>query len=147
MSETKIQMSVLPFLTPFEPAEPGALPLFRDWACGADGLLLVDSGHMTLLSGQEALRIWASKALRTAVARFAAYTADYGSELEELIGQPYTEAYIRAESQRMITEALLASPYIVEVGGASASMTGDGRLSVTANYRSVYGTADLEVFV
>lgn len=139
--------SVLPFLTPYEPTEPGALPMFREWSCDADGLLQVTDGHMTLLSGQEALRIWASKALRTAVARFAAYTTDYGSELEELIGQPYTEAYIRAESQRMITEALLASPYIVEVGGASASMTGDGRLSVTANYRSVYGAADLEVFV
>ena len=140
-------MSALPFLTPFEPPTPGALPLFREWACGADGLLQVTDGHMTLLSGQEALRIWASKALRTAVARFAAYTADYGSELEELIGQPYTEAYIRAESQRMITEALLASPYIVEVGQASTTLAGDGKLVVRVGYQSVYGANDVEVTV
>lgn len=140
-------MSVLPFLTPFEAVAAAPLPLFQEWKCNAAGELEVVDGRMQLLSGQEALRIWAGKALRTAVARFAAYSTDYGSELDELIGQPYSEAYIRAESQRMITEALLASPYIVEVGQASASMTGDGRLSVTVEYRSVYGTADLEVFV
>ena len=140
-------MSVLPFLTPFEEGTSPTLPLFQEWECDAAGALKVIDGRMRLLSGLDAVKVWAQKALRTPLARFAAYSVNYGSELEELIGQPYSEAYIRAESQRMITEALLASPYIVEVGGASASMTGDGRLSVTANYRSVYGTADLEVFV
>ena len=147
MSETKIPMSVLPFLTPPDTGS-ASLPLFQEWACDeATWELDLTDGRMQLLSGGPALRVWAQKALRTPLARFAAYTTDYGSELEELIGQPYSEAYIRAEAQRMVSEALLASPYITEVGQVSTTLAGDGKLVVRVGYQSVYGANDVEVTV
>jgi len=140
-------MSVLPFLTPPE-QEARALPLFTEWACDESTweLALAD-GRMQLLTGEPALRIWAQKALRTPLARFAAYSVSYGSELEALIGQPYSEAYIRAETQRMVSEALLASPYIAQVGQTTTAMAGDGKLVVRVNYQSIYGPTEVEVIV
>ena len=140
-------MSVLPFLTPFEAVAAAPLPLFQEWKCNAAGELEVVDGRMQLLSGEEALRVWAQKALRTPLARFAAYETDYGSELDDLIGKPYSEAYIRAEAQRMVTEALLASPYIVSVGAVAVSMAGDGKLQASGTYTSIYGTSTVEVTV
>ncbi len=140
-------MSVLPFLTPFEEGTSPTLPLFQEWKCNASGELEVVDGRMQLLSGEEALQVWAQKALRTPLARFAAYETDYGSELDDLIGKPYSEAYIRAEAQRMVTEALLASPYIVSVGAVAVSMAGDGKLQASGTYTSIYGTSTVEVTV
>lgn len=140
-------MSVLPFLTPFEEGTSPTLPLFQEWECDAAGALKVIDGRMRLLSGLDAVKVWAQKALRTPLARFAAYSVNYGSELEELIGQPYSEAYIRAEAQRMVSEALLASPYITEVGQVSTTLAGDGKLVVRVGYQSVYGANDVEVTV
>jgi len=140
-------MSVLPFLTPFEAVAAAPLPLFQEWECDAAGALKVIDGRMRLLSGLDAVKVWAQKALRTPLARFAAYSVNYGSELEELIGQPYSEAYIRAEAQRMVSEALLASPYITEVGQVSTTLAGDGKLVVRVGYQSVYGANDVEVTV
>lgn len=139
--------SVLPFLTPYEEGTSTTLPLFREWKCNAAGELEVIDGRMTLLSGGEALQVWAQKAVRTPLARFAAYETDYGSELEDLIGQPYSEAYIKAEAQRMVAEALMASPYIIDVGAVSVRMAEDGKLQVSGSYRSVYGETTVEVTV
>lgn len=139
--------SVLPFLTPYEEGTSTTPPLFQEWECDAAGALKVTDGRMQLLSGEEALQVWAQKALKTPLARFAAYETDYGSELEDLIGQSYSEAYIKAEAQRMVTEALLASPYIVSVGAVAVSMAGDGKLQVSGSYRSVYGESTVEVTV
>lgn len=140
-------MSVLPFLTPPDTGS-ASLPLFQEWACDeATWELDLTDDRMQLLSGGPALRVWAQKAVRTPLARFAAYSVNYGSELEELIGQPYSEAYIRAEAQRMVSEALLASPYITEVGQVSTTLAGDGKLVVRVGYQSVYGANDVEVTV
>lgn len=137
-------MSVLPFLTPYEPPAAGPLPLFREWACDVNGHLLVTDGRTQLLSGADALRVWVHKALRTARGRFAAYGIDYGTSLEDLVGQPYSEAFVQAEAQRMVGEALLASPYITGVGDVTVRMD-DGILQISASYTSIYGTDNAEV--
>lgn len=139
-------MSVLPFLTPYEPPASGPLPLLREWACDANGQLLVTDGRMRLLSGAEALQVWVQKALRTARGRYAAYGADYGSLLEALVGQPYSDAYAQSEARRLVSEALLASPYVTGVGDVAVFME-DGVLHVAASYTSVYGTGEAEVTV
>lgn len=139
--------SVLPFLTPFEEGTSPALPLFQEWECDAAGALKVIDGRMRLLSGLDAVKVWAQKALRTPLARFAAYGTDHGSELEDLVGQPYSEAFIRAEARRMVSEALLASPYITQVGDVTAAMIENGLLQITGSFQSVYGVFEVGVMV
>lgn len=138
-------MRVLPLMSSptVEPAE--ALPLFYEWAYdyAAERLLVVD-GRTTLLSGQEALKVWISKALRTPLVRFAAYSVDYGSEIETLIGESYSEGYVRAEVQRMVSEALLASPYIRSVGAVTVALDGP-LLQVSGSASTVYGDTEWEV--
>jgi phage baseplate assembly protein W len=54
---------------------------------------------------------WCQKALMTQRYRHLAYSSDYGSEFEDLIGQAYTHAAIESEIKRMTTEALMVHPY------------------------------------
>lgn len=140
-------MRVLPLMSSpvVEPAEK--LPLFREWAYDFNNeRLLVVDGRTQLLSGQEALKVWISKALRTPLAVFAAYSADYGSEVHSLFGDAYSEGYIKSEVQRMVSEALLASPYILGVGPLSVALDGD-TLTVCGEVSTVYGDTDLEVMM
>lgn len=53
---------------------------------------------------------WCQKALFTQRYRYLAYSSDYGSEYEELIGRPYNRAAIESEIERMTKEALFVHP-------------------------------------
>ena len=66
--------------------------------------------------------------------------------METLVGQPYSEAFIQAETQRMLSEALLASPYILAVGRVETGMD-DSVLRASINFDSVYGPSNVEVSV
>ena len=138
---------VLPLMTPPSAVTTPQLPLLKEWAYDFENerLLEVD-GRMELLSGLDALKIWAYKAVRTELGRWPAYSANFGSEVETLIGQPYSEAFIQAETQRMLSEALLASPYILAVGRVEANMD-DSVLRASINFDSVYGPSNVEVSV
>lgn len=65
--------------------------------------------------------VWAWKALHTERFRYEIYTWAYGSELESLIGQPYTGELKRAEAIRYVREALLINPYIRSVDDISVT--------------------------
>ena len=66
-----------------------ALPLFREWAVDwENGCFALRRGEPYLVSGDEALKIWAARALRPESQRFryTAWSADYGNELTLLLG-------------------------------------------------------------
>ena len=68
-----------------------------------------------MVEENEALKIWIYKALMTARYRYVTYTDDYGSELDDLTGVGLSFDIITLEIQRMITEALIYSPYITAI--------------------------------
>lgn len=59
-----------------------------------------------LIDGEQAIRQFIRKALLTTRSKFTAYTDDYGSELEYLIGEDVTDALLEAEVPRMVEEAI-----------------------------------------
>ena len=142
-------MSVFPFLAVPEAQPLGAksLPLYEEWAFDFDaGRMAVTDGRTHRVTDLEAMKVWMYKAVCTAKGRFRAYSPSFGSELESLIGSSYSLAAARAEAQRMVTEALLVSPYITSVSGVEADLAG-GVLSVRCSVVTVYGGTSLEVAV
>ena len=139
-------MSVFPFMaTPVTVTK--SLPLLEEWAFDFEtGRLLVVDGQMRRVTGLDALKVWMYKALCTAKGRFHSYTASFGSDLEKLVGSTYSPAAARAEAQRMVTEALMVSPYISAVVRVEAALEGM-QLAVKCSVETVYGSASLEVKV
>ena len=76
-----------------------------------------ETGQLTggVAEGKEAIKIWIWLALQTPRYRYYAYTWDYGSEFEDLIGKGYTEEYIEAEVQQMTEECLLINENIQSI--------------------------------
>jgi hypothetical protein len=139
-------MAIFPFLAaPVK--EPKSLPLLVEWAFDFDaGRLLVTDGQMHKVTGLDALKVWAYKALCTVRGRFAAYSDAFGSELERLVGSAYSPAAASIEARRMVTEALLVSPYIYSVSGVEAALEGS-TLAIRCTVATVYGSASWEVTV
>ena len=65
-----------------------ALPLLRDVAMDYEkGVPLFAGGNPVVVSGLEAVKSWAWRAIQTARYRYSSFSWDYGCELENLVGQ------------------------------------------------------------
>jgi phage baseplate assembly protein W len=86
----------------------------------------LESGEIGgLVDGDEALRQFIAKAIRTARFRFLIYDDDYGSELEDLIGEDVTPELLESEIPRVITEALIYDDRVAEVADFRIVRDGD----------------------
>ena len=97
-----------------------ALPLFREWAVDwENGCFALRRGEPYLVSGDEALKIWVTRALRPESQRFryTAWSADYGNELTLLLGGCVDQGILESQVR-------LACPYIREVEVFSFSKKG-----------------------
>ena len=103
-------------------------------------------GEPVEVQGLDAVLVWAWKALHTERFRYEIYTWAYGSELESLIGQPYTGELKRAEAIRYVREALLINPYIRSVDDISVTFL-DGLLEISCALTSIYGKGALDAHV
>ncbi|OPA80225.1 hypothetical protein BVG16_05635 [Paenibacillus selenitireducens] len=121
------------------------LPMFREyaWDFKNDEFVLKD-GQLVLLEGQEALRVWIYKALRTERYRYMAYSWDYGNEMEQLIGSTLSQAVQHSEAERYIRETLLALPYIREIRDVEVSSERD-QFKIEFTVETVYGEVKTRV--
>lgn len=78
-----------------------------------------------LIDGEEALRQFIEKAIRTARGRFLIYTDDFGTELDDLIGANVTQEFIEMEIPDVITDALIYDDRIAEVTDFEFERDGD----------------------
>lgn len=91
-----------------------------------EGQFILRNGCISIVEGVEALRIWIYKCLITKRGRYDAYSWDYGTDLESLIGTGLTREAIISESKRMVKDALLINSHILEV----------------INFKVTFGSAD-----
>lgn len=124
-----------------------ALPLCREvkWDYDRNGPVF-RNGEPERVEGAEAVRVWAWLALHTTRFRHEIYSRAYGTELENLMGQPYTEALKQSEAQRYVREALEINPYISAVEDVGVDFD-DGRLSISCTVRTIYGTSEVRLHV
>lgn len=90
-----------------------------------------------IVEGIEALKVWIYKTVKIARYRYPIYSTDYGTEIEELIGQKYTKGYTESEATRYIKEALSINNYIKNINIVSASFEND-ILTAHINVDTIY---------
>lgn len=104
-----------------------------------------DSGEIIgIVDGLEAIRQFIKKAIMTARFRFLIYDSDYGSELDNFLGQNVTAEYLQAEIPRVFQEALSVDDRILEAHSFEFSRTGD-QAYVTFTVDTVDGAITEEV--
>ena len=124
---------------------PAQLPLYTDVAMDYEkGIPLFSGGEPVVVTGLEAVKSWAWRAIKTARYVYSCYTWDYGCELETLVGQPYRQDTRRSEAVRYVEEALTVCPYITSATARVERFEGS-TLTVSVRMRTVYGEADLYV--
>lgn len=137
-------MSLFPQFTP-PTVQRRELPLYRDVLMDYEaGRPVWESGNPVFVTGLEAVKGWAWRAIDTARFRYPCFSWSYGCELENLIGQPYQAETKKSEAERYVTEALLVSPYIREVRATNVRFEGS-TLHMEVELVTVYGKERLHV--
>lgn len=111
-------MSVFPFTVDVPELEgrEEELPVFRELAYDYEkNCLLRRGGRPYLVEKDEALQIWIYKALKAKRFVWPAYTHDYGTEIDNVIGISNDPDIIDSEIRRYITETLMVNPYLQEL--------------------------------
>lgn len=111
-------MSIFPFLIPPSPAEAATsmLPEYKEVAYDyQNNCLLTRGGKYYLVSKNEALKIWIYKVLLSKRYMYQAYSGDYGTEHDNVIGLTKDKGILESEIKRYITEAIMVNPYIQEL--------------------------------
>lgn len=130
--------TIFPFAAP-RTAKRAALPLYIDvlWDETA-GVPVIEKGEPVWASGNEALKGWCWRALKTQRYAEECRSHQYGSELTELVGKPWQRESVQSEAERYLKECLLANPYIKEIKDVSAEFSESG-LTLSCRVITVYG--------
>ena len=138
-------MNLFPLFSIPQSGKGRPLPLYTDVAMDYQaGTPRWESGNPVLVSGLEAVKSWAWRAVATARYRYPAFSWDYGCRLESLVGRPYQAGTKRSEAARCIREALLASPYITACTVAEVDFEGSV-LHAAVSFTCIYGKEDFHV--
>lgn len=144
-------MSIFPFITSPEKdtVEKPQLKEYQEWAYDfKNNCLLLEGGRPYLVRRNEALKIWIYKALRTKRFAYEAYTHNYGTEVENVIGTADSLEIQESEIKRYITECLMVNPYIQELSGFLFEHR-QGKTTVSFEVTTVYDkmTYESEVYI
>lgn len=106
------------------------------------------TGELTgrIITGLDAIKQWIRLALGTDRYFYNQFSWDYGSELNELIGQSYSEEYIESEVTRMVTDALSTNKDIDGISSLHVVMENDS-LQISFIVNTPYGSGEVEVNV
>lgn len=123
----------------------GQLPLYRDVLMDYEaGRPVWEGGEPVMVTGQEAVKGWAWRAIATARYRYPHFSWSYGCELEALVGQPYRADTKLSEAARYVREALEINPYIRGVRVSEPRFEGS-TLHLTVELSTVYGKERIHV--
>ena len=123
------------------------LPLYKEVAWDfANNIPLLKNGEYEIVTGNEGIKTWVYKAMKTERFRYKIYSWDFGSEIDQLIGQSYTPNLTKAECIRYIEECILINPYIRAISQMQVSFK-EGKLLIQCKLQTIYGETELEVIV
>lgn len=122
------------------------LPLYQEyaWNFDIDKFIYDDAGNHVLVEGNEAIKVWIYKALKTERFRYTAYSWQYGIELKKFIGKVMTAGERISEFKRAIIECLMVNPYIKSIN--SINITRDKtNIDCEIDLTTVYGELVINV--
>ena len=135
-------MAEYPFASVATTPTETELPLFKEWAWDfdEDHFIYDEKGKHILLEGNEALKIWCYKALRTERYMYLAYSRNYGIELYPFMAKVMSVGQRKSELKRMIVECLMSNPYIVSVDSIIFDETNrNENMEITIVLTTIYG--------
>ena len=115
------------------------LPIPKDIAIDfTTGNPIIENNDFVIVEKDEAIKVWCYYALKINKDRFIIYSPNYGSTLEELIGNNYVDND-KYELEKKVSDCLLVSPYIKSIDKVEAefnSETGEltGEIYITTIY-------------
>ena len=133
------------FLKQNEKKEKKELPPFKEYAINFDTLDPLKNGdRLVELNGNEALKVWIFKALKTKRNFYGIHSGSYGNNLDEHIGTIYQESAKNALIISEIKDCLLVNPYILDCYNFDLSYNSDdNHLEVSFNISTVYGESEV----
>lgn len=137
--------TLFPSIQPVATKKSSVTELYKEVKWDFDNNVPVfKNGAPVIVTGKDAVFVWAWKALNTQRFRHEIYTWDYGNEAESLIGKPFTVEMKQSEAARCVKECLLINPYISEVTDIKVEFS-DGALAISCTIKTVYGEGSLNV--
>ena len=138
-------MSLFPFISNNDEIKVNnTFPLYKEVAWDfKNDIPILRNGNFKIVEGNEAIKVWIYKAILTQRYSHSIYSWDYGSELFDLIGKPYTPELTKAEAKRYIKETLLINPYILEVDISDIDFERN-ILSADMKILTVYGESEVK---
>ena len=139
-------MSIFPFVTYDESiVKDNTFPLYKEiaWDFNKD-IPILENGDFKIVEGNEAIKVWAYKALLVPRYQYSIYSWGYGSELMDLIGKAYTPQLTKSEAKRYIEEALKINPYILDVNVIDTDFK-DSTLSANVKIVTIYGESEVTI--
>ena len=139
-------MSLFPFISNTDEVKAdNSFPLYKEVAWNFEkDIPIIQNGDFKIVEGNDAIKVWAYKALLTPRYNYSIYSWDYGSELMDLVGKAYTQSLTKEEAKRYIKEALLINPYILEVNVVDTSFN-NGILSADIKLLTIYGESEVKI--
>lgn len=117
----------------------GSLPLCRevDWNFETNRPVW-RGGQPVFVTGARAVLVWAWNALHTPRFAYDVFSANYGQDLSQLIGRPYSDGVRQAEAIRILRDTLMVNPYITAVEQVEVAFEGS-TLHLAARLKTIYG--------
>ena len=115
------------------------LPIPKDIAIDfTTGNPIIKDNDFVIVEKDEAIKVWCYYALKINKDRFVIYSPNYGSTLDEMIGNNYVDDD-KYELEKKVSDCLLVSPYIKSVDKVEAEFnnnTGEltGEIYITTIY-------------
>lgn len=140
-----MSVTLFPIIQPAEEIEVKELSIYKEikWDY-ENNIPIFHGGEPVFVSGLEAVKVWAWKAIHTPRFYHEIYTWDYGSEISSLIGQTYSEELKLSEANRYLRECLLINPYITDVTNIDIFFAKDV-LSINCTIITLYGEGTIDV--
>ena len=134
------------FLKQNQKQEKEELPLFTEYAIDFDTLEPLKNGDRLIeLTGNEALKVWIFKALKTKRNFYEIHSDSYGNDLDVHIGTVYQESITNALIISEIKDCLLVNPYILDCYNFELKYNSDdNHLRVSFNVSTVYGESEVK---
>lgn len=131
------------FLNQNTEKEKKELPPFTEYAIDLDTLEPLKNGdRLVELNGNEALKVWIFKALKTKRNFYEIHSDSYGNDLDVHIGTVYQESIKNALIISEIKDCLLVNPYILDCYNFELNYN-DNNLKVSFNISTVYGESEV----
>ena len=115
------------------------LPIPKDIAIDfTTGNPIIENNDFVIVEKDEAIKVWCYYALKINKDRFIIYSPQYGSTLEEMIGNNYVDND-KYELEKKVNDCLLVSPYIKSVDKVEAEFNSEtGELSGDIYITTIY---------